>query len=251
MFPPALFLYRPSKIMQRILGPFVAVLALALTPSAHAGCSSAVPASLAAELAGAAPGLRTDVVELAVKASTCAAQEGLVTRRDVLSIIDYSIPSTQPRLFVFDLNNRRLLFRELVAHGKNTGDDIARQFSNEPGSLQTSLGLFVTTETYIGNNGYSLRLQGLERGWNDMAAERAIVMHGASYVSDEAIHALHRLGRSSGCPAVRAEIASDIIDVIRGGSAIFAYYPQTTWLSTSAFLPHQSSAATVAVASSR
>ena len=226
----------------------VLCLASALTP-AGASCVSTASASLVPELVAQAAGLRETVLQLALNAADCASRQGLVARRDVLSVIDYSMPSTEPRLFVFDLKARKLLFRELVAHGKNSGDANTTRFSNEPGSLATSLGLFVTTETYMGSNGYSLRLQGLEPGVNDRAAERLIVMHGAYYVSEESIRVLGRLGRSSGCPAVRAEIASDIIDVVRGGTAIFAYYPERAWLSRSEFVPRERTAS-VAVATS-
>jgi hypothetical protein len=203
-----------------------------------APAAMAAPAPLLASLAKQAPGLKPDVLKLAMDAANRAAKQGLVKRSNLLTVIDYSLPSTQPRLFVFDLGARKLLFRELCAHGKNSGDDKASFFSNSPGSLATSLGLFVTADTYNGSNGYSLRLKGLEEGINDMAWDRAIVMHGAYYVSREAIRALGRLGRSWGCPAVRAEVAHDIIDTIRGGSAVFAYYPEKRWLNTSAFVTH-------------
>jgi hypothetical protein len=191
--------------------------------------------ALAAQLLRQAPGLRTEVLRLALDAAQTAGERGLVRRKDVLTVIDYSLPSTQPRLFVFDLGTRKLLFRELVAHGKNSGGNITNFFSNSPGSLATSLGLFVTEDTYMGGNGYSLRLRGLEEGVNDMALDRAIVLHGASYVSRAAIQALGRLGRSWGCPAVRKEVAQKIINNIRGGSALFAYYPEKRWLMTSEF----------------
>jgi hypothetical protein len=178
------------------------------------------------------------VLKLALEAATCASDKGLVKRKDRLTVIDYSLPSTEPRLFVFDLASQKLLFRELVAHGKNSGGDRANFFSNESGSEASSLGLFVTADTYFGGNGYSLRLRGLEEGVNDMAWERAIVMHGAYYVSREAIRALGRLGRSWGCPALRAEIAKKVIDTVRGGTPVFAYYPDQGWLSRSAFLLH-------------
>ncbi len=182
-----------------------------------------------------APGLRREVLGLALDAAETAGERGLVRRRDIITVIDYSLPSTQPRLFVFDLSRRKLLCRELVAHGKNSGGNLTNYFSNSPGSLATSLGLFVTEDTYMGGNGYSLRLRGLEEGVNDMARDRAIVMHGASYVSRAAIQALGRLGRSWGCPAVRKEVAKKIINTVRGGSAVFAYYPEKRWLQTSEF----------------
>ena len=208
--------------------------------SAHAFAKpcTAPPESLVSSLAKQAAGLRPTVLKLALEAATCASDKGLVKRKDRLTVIDYSLPSTEPRLFVFDLASQKLLFRELVAHGKNSGGDRANFFSNESGSEASSLGLFVTADTYFGGNGYSLRLRGLEEGVNDMAWDRAIVMHGAYYVSREAIRALGRLGRSWGCPALRAEIAKKVIDTVRGGTPVFAYYPDQGWLSRSAFLLH-------------
>ncbi|HEV7764536.1 MAG TPA: murein L,D-transpeptidase catalytic domain family protein [Thermoanaerobaculia bacterium] len=191
--------------------------------------------ALNAALLRQAPGLRAEVLRLALDAAKTAGERGLVQRRDIITVIDYSLPSTQPRLFVFDLAARKLLFRELCAHGKNSGDNRTKFFSNSPGSLATSIGLFVTEDTYMGGNGYSLRLRGLEEGVNDMARDRAIVMHGASYVSRAAIAALGRLGRSWGCPAVPKEVAKKIINTVRGGSAVFAYYPEKTWLASSQF----------------
>jgi opacity protein-like surface antigen len=215
--------------------------ALALAPAIYADavqpCSATAPEKLVTALLRQADGLRANVLKLALHAAGCAAERGLVKRRDVLTVIDYSIPSSEPRLFVFDLAARKLLFRELVAHGKNSGGDRTTFFSNSPGSLATSLGLFVTGDTYIGSNGYSMRLRGLEEGVNEMAMDRAIVMHGAYYVSRTAIRVLGRLGRSWGCPAVRSEIAEDIINKVRGGSALFAYYPEKNWLKTSEFVP--------------
>jgi L,D-transpeptidase catalytic domain len=191
------------------------------------GADCAKPSdSLASSLLRQAPGLKAEVLRMALKATGCAAEQGLVKRKNLLTVIDYSLPSSQPRLFVFDIGAKKLLFRELVAHGKNSGGDLAEFFSNSPGSLATSLGLFVTADTYFGSNGYSLRLKGLEEGVNDMAMDRAIVMHGAPYVSRAAVRALGRLGRSWGCPAVRKEVARKMIDTLRGGSPIFAYHPQ-------------------------
>ena len=208
----------------------------AASARADVPCAAKTPDSLSSILLRQAPGLKADVLRMALRATECAAEQGKVKRRDLLTVIDYSLPSSEPRLFVFDLDSRKLLFRELVAHGKNSGGDIASFFSNSPGSLATSLGLFVTADTYFGSNGYSLRLKGLEEGVNDMAWERAIVMHGAPYVSRAAIRALGRLGRSWGCPAVRKEVAKKMIDTLRGGSPIFAYYPDKTWLKQSAYV---------------
>ncbi len=215
----------------------LAVLAAVPHASASTTCGANPSDSFVSSLLRQAPGLRADVLRLALNATECAEERGLVKRRDLLTVIDYSLPSSQPRMFVFDLTASKLLFRELVAHGKASGGDRAGFFSNSPGSLATSLGLYVTAGTYFGHNGYSLRLRGLEEGVNDMAWDRAIVIHGASYVSREAVQALGRLGRSWGCPAVREEIASKIIDTLRDGTPLFAYYPDKKWLTSSAFLP--------------
>jgi hypothetical protein len=137
---------------------------------------------------------------------------------------------------VYDLAGRALLYEELVAHGQGSGGNYASRFSNTPDSHQTSLGLFVTDDTYVGRNGYSLRLDGLDRGFNDRARERAIVMHGAPYVNDQISKSLGRLGRSHGCPAVRDGVARELIDRVKGGSLVFAYYPDGEWLKTSRFL---------------
>ncbi|MFT3761449.1 MAG: murein L,D-transpeptidase catalytic domain family protein [Pseudoxanthomonas sp.] len=207
---------------------------LALLAPAHA----APPGDpLLDELSRAAPGLDREVLTLATRAMSCALrQPDPLHRPATLSVIDYSLPSTRPRLWVFDLTQRRLLFRELVAHGRGTGENLASRFSNRSGSNMSSLGGFVTQETYVGHNGYSLRLRGLEPGYNDRARDRAIVIHGAPYVSDDLIRGQGRLGRSLGCPAVRPAIARSLIDSIRDGSFVFAYYPDADWLQHSRLL---------------
>jgi hypothetical protein len=222
--------------MKRTIFVLCAGMLLMSAPQSRAACAAAPNESLAKQLLGQAPGLRAEVLRMALRATECASEQGLVKRKNLLTVIDYSLPSSQPRLFTFDLAAKKLVFRELVAHGKNSGGNIANFFSNSPGSLATSLGLFVTADTYIGSNGYSLRLKGLEEGVNDMAMDRAIVMHGASYVSRAAVRALGRLGRSWGCPAVRKEVARKMIDTLRGGSPIFAYYPDQKWLKQSEFV---------------
>lgn len=184
----------------------------------------------------AAPALDREVLSMAARAMTCSIRRGEPVPLRRLSVIDYSRPSTQPRMWVFDLERQRLLFEEWVAHGRNTGENLATRFSNATGSYMSSLGSFVTQESYSGANGYSLRLQGLEPGFNDHARDRAIVIHGAPYVSDALIRAQGRLGRSLGCPAVRTTVARPLIDSIRGGSFVFAYYPDPAWLKQSRLL---------------
>jgi hypothetical protein len=173
---------------------------------------------------------------MALDATACASRAGSVTERRTLTVIDYSRSSTEKRLWVFDLEQRLLVYEELVAHGQGSGGDLATAFSNTSGSHQSSLGLFVTNETYVGQNGYSLRLDGLEDGFNDRARERAIVMHGAPYVSEAFVETAGRLGRSWGCPAVRTDIARDLLDRVKGGNLVFAYYPDEEWLRASRYL---------------
>lgn len=176
------------------------------------------------------------VFELALAASRCAVTRAVVGTPSNLTIIDYSKPSVEPRLWVLDLERRTLLYEELVAHGQGSGGNLATRFSNVPESHQTSIGLFVTDATYVGRNGYSLRLDGLDAGFNDRARERAIVMHGAPYVNGEISKSLGRLGRSHGCPAVRTAVARELIDRVKGGNLVFAYYPDQRWLEQSTFL---------------
>ena len=153
-----------------------------------------------------------------------------------LTIIDYSRPSSEKRLWVFDLKTHELLYEELVAHGQGSGGNLATLFSNADDTHQTSLGLFVTEGTYVGKNGYSLRLGGLDAGVNDRARERAIVIHGAPYVSEAFIRANGRLGRSWGCPAIRSNVARAMIDRVKEGGLVFAYYPDQHWLKSSKYL---------------
>ena len=183
-----------------------------------------------------AEGLNPDVLRLALSAVECGVRSGDLEAPPTLTIIDYSKPSTERRLWVFDTATGELLFHELVAHGRNTGDNLARHFSDTLNSRQSSIGLFTTDTIYVGSNGYSLRLDGLDRGVNDRARERAIVVHGAPYVSPELVRAQGRLGRSWGCPALREGIARQVIDRIKGGGLVFAYYPDSGWLKTSKYL---------------
>jgi len=179
--------------------------------------------------------LRKVAPSIDADAMHCATAHGMSPSQR-LAVIDYSKPSTEPRLWVFDLQQRKLLYRELVAHGRNSGDNYAHAFSNTEGSLQSSLGLFRTLDTYNGNNGYSLRMDGLEAGFNDKALDRAIVMHGAPYVNADLAHKQGRVGRSWGCPAVRSGIARQMIDTLKGGQFVFSYYPDPHWLAASRYL---------------
>lgn len=199
---------------------------------ARSGPSSSPTASLAS-LERPDPDILRSI---ALHAVTCATAAGAIGPPPTLTVIDYSRPSTEPRLWVYDLPSGDQLFTELVAHGRNSGEDQAVRFSDEPESHQSSLGLFVAGETYVGAHGYSLRLDGLEPGFNGRARERAIVVHGAPYVDATLAARQGRLGRSLGCPALREAIADRVIDTVRDGGVIFAYYPDADWLRHSRFL---------------
>jgi hypothetical protein len=173
-----------------------------------------------------APRIPSQALQIALAALEHLKAAGAHVRTDVLMVIDYSKPSRERRLWVFDLPHAKLLFEEFVAHGRNSGDTRAVHFSNEPGSLMTALGLFLTADTYIGKHGLSLRLQGLERGINDNTMDRAIVIHAAEYVNEKLSRRTGRIGRSWGCPAVRPEISRRLIETVRGGALLLAYYPQ-------------------------
>ena len=185
---------------------------------------------------GSIGAVKPAVLDLALGAAACAVRSGAVESPATLTVIDYSLPSTAKRMWVYDLNARTLVYEELVAHGSASGDNLATSFSNNPDSHQTSLGLFVTDQPYVGKNGYSLRMDGLDAGINDRARERAIVIHGAPYVSDAYAKAQGRLGRSWGCPAVRGVIARSLIDRVRGGGLVFAYYPDPQFLAESRYV---------------
>ena len=211
------------------------VAAMLFVPRAS-NASTSVTFAIADFDATAIGGIETDVLEMALGAASCAVRTGAVKGPETLTVIDYSKPSSERRLWVYDLKTKQLLFEELVAHGQGSGANLATRFSNDDESHQTSLGLFVTSDTYVGKNGYSLRLDGLDKGVNDRARDRAIVMHGAPYVSQAFVKANGRLGRSWGCPAISALVARRMIDTVKGGGLVFAYYPDAGWLKTSKYL---------------
>jgi len=151
-------------------------------------------------------------------------EKGLI-QKDILTLVDFSLSSIEKRLWVIDLKNNVILFQSLVAHGKNSGSEFAASFSNKEASHKSSLGFYATGETYIGNHGYSLRLDGLENGINNNARDRAIVVHGADYVSNSFIKQTGRLGRSFGCPALPTKISKKVIDIIKDKSCLYIYYP--------------------------
>lgn len=180
-------------------------------------------------------GLSRQPFNMAIKGMEKLKAEGQVAK-DVVSICDFSQSSNQKRLYVIDLKKGKLLFNTLVAHGRNTGEEFARSFSNEPSSNKSSLGFYTTKQTYQGQHGLSLKLSGMEPGFNDKAEARAIVMHGADYVCERFISSAGRLGRSFGCPSVPVELHEDIIKEIQGGTCMFIYYPDQAYLQSSKLL---------------
>lgn len=182
-----------------------------------------------------ADNIDSNVLKLSLNAYVKAKQHGFIGKQ-LLTIIDYSIPSSERRLWVVDLRSGKVLYNTWVSHGKNSGNVMATSFSNSPGSLKSSIGVFQTKEPYMGGNGYSLRLRGLEQGINDNAYRRDIVVHGAWYVGSEVARKYGQLGRSWGCPAVSDSIAKPLIDTIKDNSLVVAYYPDSHWLRSSTFL---------------
>lgn len=156
--------------------------------------------------------------------------------KDIITVIDFTLPSTDKRMYVIDMNNKKLLYHTIVSHGRNSGQKYATSFSNRHGSYQSSLGFYTTENTYYGGNGYSLVLEGLEKGINDQAKARAVVIHGADYCSQAVINSTGRLGRSYGCPALPREVTKPIIDTIKNGSMVFIYAEDKNYLNASKIL---------------
>lgn len=153
--------------------------------------------------------------------------------KDIITVIDFSLPSTEKRMVVIDLKNKKVLFHTIVSHGRNSGEKYATSFSNKHGSHQSSLGFYKTVNTYQGGNGYSLVLDGLEKGINDQAKPRAVVVHGADYCSQSIINTTGRLGRSYGCPALPRDLTKPIINTIKDGTMLFIYADNKTYLANS------------------
>lgn len=178
-------------------------------------------------------GLSQDAFDYAVQGYEYLKQKNKLSNSDVLTIIDFTKPSSEKRLFVIDVDDHKLLFNTYVAHGQGTGEAYAKRFSNTPDSHQSSLGFYVTSETYIGGKGFSMRLSGQERGINDLAESRSIVMHGAPYVSEGFIRSRGFLGRSFGCPALPESLTKPIIQQIKNGSCLFIYANDNSYLKNS------------------
>jgi hypothetical protein len=203
-----------------------------------AGEYDSIPSSLAARFI-ISPGADSSefpslqLLQTALAGYELLLKENSITRQEVITIIDFSLPSNRERLWVLDLIQGKVLFHCLVSHGLNTGELMAEKFSNIPGSNASSPGFYATGETYMGRHGLSLTLDGLETGINDKARIRTIVMHGADYVSSDFIRNHGRLGRSFGCPAVPTELCKEIIQTIKEGSCLFIYVPEKSYISNS------------------
>lgn len=156
--------------------------------------------------------------------------------KDIITVIDFTLPSTEKRMHVIDMKNKKVLYNTIVSHGRNSGEKYATSFSNRHGSFQSSLGFYTTENTYMGGNGYSLVLHGLEKGINDQAKPRAVVIHGADYCSQSVINATGRLGRSYGCPALPREVNKPIINTIKNGTMVFIYAEDPSYLASSKIL---------------
>lgn len=235
----AAFFINPIMVMN--MNPIISLLAAALLSSGLIPGNSNHTTGrfdvklLMKHLSQKAPRLNKNILVLALQAYKKASLRGEV-KNHKLTVIDYSMPSSKQRMWVFDLDKERLLFNTHVAHGANSGLDIPHYFSNSNSSHATSLGTFVTRDIYSGHNGLSLNLKGLEKGINDKALERRVVMHGAWYVDPGFIKKAGRAGRSWGCPAIAASLAKPVINTIKNGSVIFAFYPDQNFLRHSTFL---------------
>lgn len=181
-------------------------------------------------------GISQEAMKYALSGYAALNEQGKILKKDLITIVDFSKPSTEERLFVIDLKTKKILAKSLVAHGKNSGVLMAEKFSNAAESYTSSLGFYIASETYNGKHGYSLKLDGMETGFNDKARERGVVVHAADYVSKAFIQATGRLGRSQGCPALPPDQYQQIISMIKGGSCFFIYHPDKQYLTHSPVL---------------
>lgn len=181
-------------------------------------------------------GLNQKAFEYAWRGYHNMLKKGLIRKKSVLSICDFSQSSRTRRMYVIDVEHKKLLYRTYVAHGQNSGDEFATTFSNDQDSYKSSLGFYVTQRTYMGRNGLSLRLNGVDPGYNDQAFKRKIVLHGSTYVSDKYMQAYGTLGTSLGCPAIPSSVSGKIIRIVKEGSCLFIYHPTQQYLDGSAII---------------
>lgn len=216
---------KENNTVNSVASPAVPMPAPAPRPDSNIREEAGTAASLYQEMDLEEAGLSEKAFELAWTGFEKLSDEGKVRKTDLLTVIDFSQPSTRKRLYVIDIESRKILFQSVVSHGRNTGTLWAKNFSNRNGSNMSSPGFYLTAETYMGGNGYSLRLDGLEQNINHNARARAIVMHGAPYASESSIRSLGFLGRSLGCPALPPSLTRAVINTIKEGSLLFIYTP--------------------------
>jgi hypothetical protein len=226
-----------------LMGTFVFGNAKSRTISKKATIAAAVPtkvldknAFLYDSLQLSDLGLSKAAFQYALTGYNTLIESGKIQKDNILTIIDFSLPSSKKRLFVIDLVSGQLLFNTFVSHGKNSGTVLATRFSNAFNSLKSSLGFYTTAGTYLGKHGYSLRLEGQEAGINDNAFKRGIVIHSANYVSENTASSKGFVGRSQGCPAIPESLKKPIIETIRDGSCLFVYSPDLFYASHSKLL---------------
>ena len=182
-----------------------------------------------------APGLTQEVLQMALTANECVKSKGL-NKKNKLTILDYSLPSTKKMFWVLDLNKDKVIYSICAAHGRNSGNNFTFTFSNKTMSLQSSIGVFITGDTYFGKHGLSLELFGQEEGFNSNAHKRRAVIHVASYVTENFARDHGRIGRSWGCPALHPKFAKPVINEISNGTVLFSYFPNKAWLQKSEYL---------------
>lgn len=237
---------RPFFILALIIGGIIVALgtsAISMPVTKRTEPAPAAAPVVAKSRAVLYDSLRLDTLALSRDAFAYALQgyktlqaAGELANPHILTIIDFSLPSAKKRLFIIDMESGKLLFNTWVSHGRNSGTDRATRFSNKNGSFQSSLGFYVTGNTYHGSNGYSLKLDGQEKGINDNAMLRKIVMHGSAYVNERIIAAKGYIGRSLGCPAIPTALTKTIINTIRNGSCLFIYSPDAGYITKSKIL---------------
>jgi hypothetical protein len=182
------------------------------------------------------PALKPEAYRFGLIGFETLLSRGLIANDSLLTIIDFSLPSSKDRFFVINLINNRVIYKSLVSHGRNSGDLYANRFSNKMQSHESALGFFITGKSYQGGQGYSLQLQGVDTGYNDHTRVRGIVIHAANYATHEYVTRYGRLGRSFGCPALPPELSRPIINLIKEGSVLFSYYPDQAYFNNSVIL---------------
>jgi hypothetical protein len=215
--------------------PATKVESAVVATTAATGAAAKGYASLYGGLSLDSVGLSKEAFDYAVKGYEKLVAEGAATNDQYLTIVDFSQSGRKKRFYLIDVKNGNLLVNTFVSHGKNSGLDMAEKFSNTINSEQSSLGFYVTSASYTGKHGLSLRLEGLERGYNDKAMERAIVVHGANYIGEHRRNSGYN-GRSFGCPAVPAHQSHKVINWIKEGSVLFIYHPSNSYLHGSKLL---------------